>query len=774
MSYEHERRVFSVLDEALDAEPAGRGALLDRLCGDDAALRAEVDRLLAKEPSGILAAPAFDVHGRGDGAEGGVGRTIGDYRLVEVLGRGGMGTVYVAERVSFEQRVALKIIRRGLDLDPILVQRFENERQVLARLEHPGIARLLDGGSTAEGLPYVAMELVDGEPLDAYCRTRELGLRARLELFSKVLDAVGYAHQNLVVHRDLKPGNILVDAQGQPKLLDFGISKVLDDGLAASPLHTATGESPMTPRYASPEQIRRQPITTAADVYVLGVLLFELVTGVPAYATDDPAELTRWVCEREAERPSTAVRRRDGGLPGLDPERLRRRLAGDLDAIISKALRKAPAERYGSVEALADDLRRHLDGLPVRARRGDSRYRAAKFVRRHRLPLMVVSLIVLTIVGAAGAVAYYAVQAQEHAEREGRTAGLWRKLTDSPSRGETPVDFTRRALGELQGGMDLNSMSQEEIENLADLAGRFGRMQQNAGNLDQAELAAESAYHWSLRAVGPVDDQTLKHLNNLSTLLSLQGHLDEAVGLLRNVVRDQERAGVAEKLTFRPLSNLATTLKNRGDLEEAERLHRHVLERRLALNEDHRHDKDITSSRHNVAAVDYASGRFEASVRLARQALESRRRNRGEGASGTLNTQILVGQSLLALGRNEEAVEELEKALVGRVKSLGSFDVKVAIAQRHLAEALVPIDPECAEVLLTLAIETLRRGPDRWRLAEAQSVLTSLAPASVPSQQLAEAWADRVSAARGAESTPSRRAAERVLELDRRLLSDAP
>ncbi|MEO1087834.1 MAG: serine/threonine-protein kinase [Acidobacteriota bacterium] len=313
MSYEHERRVFAVLDEVLDAGPAARGAVLDRLCGDDAALRAEVEALVEREPGGLLAAPAFDVHGNGAETEGGVGRTIGDYRLVEVLGRGGMGTVYVAEREAFEQRVALKIIRRGLDLDPVLVQRFENERQVLARLDHPGIARLLDGGSTAEGLPYVAMELVDGVPLDVYCRTRELGLRARLELFLKILDAVGFAHRNLIVHRDLKPGNILVDASGQPKLLDFGIAKVLDDDVAASPFHTATGESPMTPRYASPEQIRRQPITTAADVYVLGVLLFELVTGVPAYATDDPSEIPRWVCEREAERPNTAVRRREGG-----------------------------------------------------------------------------------------------------------------------------------------------------------------------------------------------------------------------------------------------------------------------------------------------------------------------------------------------------------------------------------------------------------------------------------------------------------------------------
>ncbi|MEM1183186.1 MAG: serine/threonine-protein kinase [Acidobacteriota bacterium] len=766
MSYEFERRVFAILDEVLDAESGARADLLNRLCGDDAALRAEVESLAEAEPGGLLAAPAFDVHAEGDGGASRLGRTIGDYKLIELLGRGGMGTVYLSERQAFDQRVALKIIRRGLDLDPVLVQRFENERQMLAHLEHPGIARLLDGGATADGLRYLAMEHIDGVPLDTYCQSHGLGLRARLELFVKVLDAVGYAHRNLIVHRDLKPGNILVDAEGQPKLLDFGIAKVLDDGLAASPLHTATGESPMTPRYASPEQIRRQPITTGADVYVLGVLLFELITGVSAYGTDDPAELPQWVCEREVERPSTAVRRRDGGWTGTEPNRLRRRLAGDLDAIVAKALRKSPTERYASVDALAEDLRRHLDGLPVEARRGDTRYRVGKFVSRHRVAINAA----LTLLTSLGALAYFSFVAQEETRRLASRTDFMNNLIASPTGSLSALGATERAVQNEQRLFEAGRLDEREMVARADFAGRFGLVMWRGGNHAQALLAMEAAHDWANRVFGPAGPETLKQLNNRAAVLSSMGRYDESLALFRRAVQDIEAIEVDERRTFRPRSNLATMLKNQGELDEALEVHLDVLERRRALYSDDRDDKDITTSRHNVAAVYYAKGGFERARAFAQQALDSRRRNKKNSKSSILNTQVLLGQSLTGLGRNAEAVAELEDALSGRItKPQDNLAQKTAIAQRHLAEALHATDPECAEHLAELAIETFRRGPEAWRLAEAQSLLASWRPATASAVEQAELWAAQVAEVRGADSTPARRAWNRAEALERRL-----
>ena len=306
------------------------------------------------------------------------GALIGPYRLVRELGQGGMGVVYLAERADgqFEQRVALKLIKRGMDSDEIL-RRFLAERQVLARLSHPHIARLLDGGVTAEGQPYFAMEYVDGVPLHHYCEERSLGFEDRLRLFREVCEAVQYAHRSLVVHRDLKPSNILVTSAGETKLVDFGIAKVLYEDVADRSV-TRTDQRLMTPEYAAPEQVRGEPVTTATDVYALGAILYQLLTGrpphqftgrsrggaVPHHLRGGPRAAERGPCTRH---------------------RRRRRLRGDLDIIVLKALRKDPARRYPSVEALLEDLERHRTGLPVRARPDSVAYRARKFLGRHRL-----------------------------------------------------------------------------------------------------------------------------------------------------------------------------------------------------------------------------------------------------------------------------------------------------------------------------------------------------------------------------------------------------
>lgn len=406
MTPERWQQIDALLEKVLACPVEDRPDLLESACSEDLELRREVESLLGfAETRDFIDQPAFSVHDE----DPEVGRQIGPYQIRRLLGRGGMGAVYLALRQGdFEQQVTLKLIKRGMDSDEILF-RFQNERQILADLDHPNIARLLDGGTDDDGRPYFAMEYIEGEPIDAYCDRRKLSIDQRLELFLQVCSAVLCAHQNLVVHRDLKPGNILVTHDG-PKLLDFGIAKLLGPEAAPDARLTSVGRAPMTLEYASPEQVRGGAITTASDTYSLGVILYELLSGhSPYYFGDaDSLECARRIREEEPGKPSTAVRHReDVGTSTITPEsvsetregsprQLRRRLAGDLDSIVLKALRKEPRERYGSVEQLSEDIRRHLGRQPVLARKGTFSYRAGKFVRRNKLTLGVLLLIVVS------------------------------------------------------------------------------------------------------------------------------------------------------------------------------------------------------------------------------------------------------------------------------------------------------------------------------------------------------------------------------------------
>jgi serine/threonine protein kinase len=395
--------------------PEERAAFLEAACADDPALRAELHALLQSDhqadASAFLQDPAPNwaadhlFEASGDADEEMRGRTGGPYVVQQRLGRGGMGDVYLAIREQpFKQYVALKIIRRGMNTRDVAA-RFAVERQILAALNHPNIARLFGGGMTEDGLPYLAMEYVDGRPITAYCDEERCSLPERLRLFQTVCHAVQYAHQNLVIHRDLKPTNILVTKGGTVKLLDFGIAKLLNPHLNPVDVPvTRTAWRLMTPEYASPEQVRGEALTTAAAVYALGVILYELLTGHRPYevAGCSPQEILEIVCEQEPGRPSTKVlkatvcsspnRTSRTVTPGaistarsVPVERLRRQLRGDLDNIALMALRKEPGRRYGSAEQLGDDLERYLNGLPVVARPSTLRYRLRKFVVRHRV-----------------------------------------------------------------------------------------------------------------------------------------------------------------------------------------------------------------------------------------------------------------------------------------------------------------------------------------------------------------------------------------------------
>jgi non-specific serine/threonine protein kinase/serine/threonine-protein kinase len=416
-------RIKDLFASALTLPPAERDEFLRQACGDDAALRAELDSLLAayeSDPSAVGGAPST----RHVYAQDHSGQRIGPYQLVRQIGVGGMGAVYLAARAdeSYKKHVAIKIVQAGVDTREIL-NRFRHERQILATLDHPNIAKLLDGGSTDDGVPYFVMDYVDGTRLDAYSDSHGLTVPERVSMFRQVCSAVQYVHQHLVVHRDLKPGNILVTAEGVPKLLDFGIAKLLKPELFTSSADATRVEFRlMTPGYASPEQVRGDPVTTVSDVYSLGVLLYELLTGQRPYKlrTDAPVEVLRAVCDQEPERPSAAA-----------PTTLKRQLSGDLDAILLKALRKEPQRRYMSVEQFSDDLARYLDGRPVDAHADTWRYRTGKFIRRHRTGAAAAVLVAFSLIVGVLATSWQARIARRESARAERQFNDVRRLSTS-------------------------------------------------------------------------------------------------------------------------------------------------------------------------------------------------------------------------------------------------------------------------------------------------------------------------------------------------------
>jgi eukaryotic-like serine/threonine-protein kinase len=405
MSPERWQRIETLFEQAMALPEAERGGFLDRECErdgpSDRELRAEVGELLASAPTaqgslrGAIAAAARTLASESVISQ--IGRRIGPFRLLALLGEGGMGAVYLAERADaqFAHRVAVKILSHSVG-SPQAIARFRDERQILAALEHPNIVRLLDGGSTDEELPYLVMEHIEGASITRYAEQRELPVRARVALVRQVCAALQYAHQNLVVHRDVKPSNILVDAAGTPKVLDFGIAKLLapiagdGGGGFEREARTRTGFAIFTPEYASPEQARGDAVTTAADVYSVGAVLYELTAGQPPHRTSGSAlEILQAICEVDPARPSAVA-----------PLPRRRELAGDLDNIILKALHKEPAGRYASMEQLANDLACWMDGLPVTARTQTWGYRARKFVRRNRALVIAAMAVTLALLAA--------------------------------------------------------------------------------------------------------------------------------------------------------------------------------------------------------------------------------------------------------------------------------------------------------------------------------------------------------------------------------------
>ena len=497
------RRLQELLDEALELPPERRAELVDTADLDPAARR-RLEGLIraAEEPATALDhSPLSLTPRRPTVAEP---RRLGAYELLESLDRGGMGSVFIARRTDdvHSRKVAIKVLQMGLETEE-MVRRFRREREILAQMEHPNIAHLLDGGTAPDGRPFLVMELVEGVPIDRYCDEVGAGLEERLRLFQKVCSAVHFAHQNLVVHRDLKPANILVTSEGVPKLLDFGIAKLLStENFPLTVVTTAPDRALMTPAYASPEQIRGERITTASDVYSLGVLLFQLLTGSRPHQVEgrSRAEVQRLICEEEPPLPSFAVVE-DSADPG-EARRLRRHLAGDLDNIVLMALRKEAQRRYISAEQLSEDLERHLAGLPVVARKDTFTYRAGKFVRRHRVAVASGTTALVLLLGF---IQVLLVQQREVVAQRDRFETTAKFLTEifenpNPERSEAVNLSAQQLLERGAASLDLDLGDLRQLELARDLMQRVERLRERRERL-HALLPA-------LRGAGGVDSTT--------------------------------------------------------------------------------------------------------------------------------------------------------------------------------------------------------------------------------------------------------------------------
>ncbi len=436
MTPENWKTIKPILEQALEIAPDGRQEFLKGACSDNEQIR-EVESLLANEGTEIdpFERSAFSIvteNGSAGESPSFIGKQIGRYTIISELGAGGMGTVFLAERSDgeFQQKVALKLIKSGMGSDSIL-RRFVSERQILASLDHANIARLIDGGTTDERLPYFVMEYVNGESVVDYARSRDLSLNERLDLFCTICGAVSFAHQNLVIHRDLKPTNILVSAEGVPKLLDFGIAKLLKTDISDE---TATQHFAFTPEYASPEQIRGENLTTATDVYSLGVILYELLTGMRpfSFAGKSFGKIVETVTQSDPARPSSLPKKAEVSTPAMPQLPFARsQLRGDLDNIILKALNKEPDRRYMSVVQFSDDIRLYLKGQPVRARQDTWRYRAGKFVRRNPLVAGAAALALLILIGGITATTLQARRANIERDKAERRFNDVRTLANS-------------------------------------------------------------------------------------------------------------------------------------------------------------------------------------------------------------------------------------------------------------------------------------------------------------------------------------------------------
>jgi serine/threonine-protein kinase len=717
-------RAFAAVLERPTVE---RPEVLDEVCAGDVELQREVAQLLAADEriGGFLELPAGELLGLVP--PGGDGGRVGPYRLLRRIGSGGMGTVYLARRDDdqYERLVAVKVLRWGLDT-PEARLKFLAERQILARLEHPNIARLYDGGTTAEGRPYLVMELVEGLPVDQYCDEHRLTVAQRLQLFRRICAAVQYAHQNLLVHRDLKPGNILVTAEGEPKLLDFGIAKRLEPGAGEGDDRGDRGDRIMTPLYASPEQVRGKAITTASDVYSLGVLLYELLAGRLPYrlASGSDRVVAAAIAGQEPEPPSEVqLPESVAATRGTTPQGLARQLRGDLDQILLRALRKDPEGRYASAALLSHDLESHLAHRPVSARPHKPLYVAGRLVRRNRTAALAVLL-------GLGLLVSFAVQKRQVALERDKARYTLSFLVDTFKQADPYARGARltqeEILDEAADRVARELTSQPDIQ--AELMDSIGEVALGLGHYDRAQPLLERALELRRRTFGAESLPVAVSLEHLGLLKQQRSEQAAAEALLRQALAlERRRLGERDLAVAKVLNELGDVVAGQVRYADAEKLHWE------ALSIAHEREGQVGPA---VAASILGLGRRKrnlsdlgAAERLYRQGLDVERRALGSQAPQLYRDQEMLAEILTDAGKYQEAETLLRQSLAAQRRILGHEhpDVVLTLNALGLAEQRLARFTE-AEVFYREALQIARRqlGPTHWQVADILNNLGSV------------------------------------------------
>lgn len=688
-------RVKALFKAAFELAPEARPAYLREQCGDDEALLRQVEQLLeSASPDKHFGRIVRDAAIDATRPVSRIAQRVGNYRLIELVGSGGMGNVYLAERDDdrFEHRVAIKLLHASHN-DDALVERFRVERQALASLDHPNIAKLLDGGETDDGTPYLVMEYVAGTTVDEYCDEHRLSIEERLGLFQKICAAVDFAHRNLVVHRDIKPSNILVTDSGEPKLLDFGIAKFIDDATprfaAAATRH---GQAVMTPEFASPEQVRGEPITTATDVYSLGVLLYILLSGRYPYLehSTNRAAIAKAICDTEPSRPSTVISSRgaeDEHVPRIVSSRrtslgkLRKLLAGDLDNIVMKTLQKEPERRYPSARALLEDIGNYLADEPVRARPDSLLYRGGKFVRRNRWAVATAATMLALVVGLPS---YYGAQvtlerdrAQLEAEKAARVADFMLSLFSTPdpslAQGES---VTARALLD-QGSLRIESELSSQPAVRAAMQDVMGGAYQGLGLYEQSRALLEQALQTRETLVGPGHADVLQTFSRIADLTAATGDYEGAEALYREALatsrglygEDSESAAVLTSV-------LANVIYEQGRSDEALSLYESAIAMHERLSTDATRAKAATL--HGYGWVLTNVGEFAAAETTLRTAVAMLRQTAGEFHPEVPAAMNRLTYALMDSGQDDLAEVNMREGLALSTRIFGEEHPSVA------------------------------------------------------------------------------------------------
>ncbi len=682
-------RLSELFDEFVDLGDGAREAALQELKEDDPELATELRRLIVSDAivtADDVLADAVAVEASAFHRPDVTGHELGSWRILRAIGEGGMGTVYLAERAdgAYEALAAVKLVRGGVPSHS-LDERFRSERQILAGLSHPGVAKLLDGGNTDDGTPYLVMEYIDGKPITAWCTEQGLDLEARLRLFLRVCSAVAYAHGQLVAHRDLKPSNILVSSAGEPKLLDFGIAKLLDT-MGESGERVTQSYALMTPAYSSPEQVSGERVSAAADIYSLGVLLFELLSGQLPINTRGltPAQLITKVTQEVPAVVSSVV----------EDEGRRKRLAGDLDAIVSRALRKEPEGRYPSVEALAEDVRLHLGGLPIRTRSDDWSYRTGKFVRRNLgavsgtllMVLLGISFTVNTVLQARAV-----ARERDRAEVERATAirvssFLEELFTESDPNAASARDVTLRDVLD-RGAREVFTSLDEDPRTRAAMATVIGRSYRSLGEYEAALPLLDSALVYR-RLSTDVEPELLAEAYQERGALAYEfGEYEDALELHQSGVQAFVDAGGGDSHALASAMEwVAIAHADMGDVESGEQVMREAVAMHRRVNPEP--NEMLATALKALQDVLRGAGQNEEAVELGFEALAMSREVYGNDHLETAHALNQLGSSLRAMGRAEEAIPLVEEGFEIRAAVHGGPHVETAASLGNLANML--------------------------------------------------------------------------------------